>query len=81
MVRGPPPPTVRDQITDPRNDAVLNVEDRLARIEGVGQGATLGAGDYPMRVWLDPQKGRRTWPHPPATSCAIGTARRPPPEL
>jgi multidrug efflux pump len=39
-----------------RNYAVLNVKDRLARIEGVGQVQVFGAGDYAMRIWLDPQK-------------------------
>lgn len=39
-----------------RNYAVLNVKDRLARIEGVGQVQLFGSGDYSMRVWLDPQK-------------------------
>ena len=39
-----------------RNYAVLNVKDRLARIEGVGQVLLLGCGDYSMRVWLDPRK-------------------------
>jgi multidrug efflux pump len=39
-----------------RNYAVLNVKDRLARIAGVGQVQVFGAGDYAMRIWLDPQK-------------------------
>ncbi len=39
-----------------RNYGLLNVKDRLARIEGVGQVQLYGAGDYAMRVWLDPQK-------------------------
>ncbi|RYY90200.1 MAG: multidrug efflux RND transporter permease subunit, partial [Comamonadaceae bacterium] len=39
-----------------RNYAVLNVRDRLARIEGVGQVNIFGGGEYAMRVWLDPQK-------------------------
>src|SRR5262245_37686675 len=39
-----------------RNYALLNVKDRLARIDGVGQVRLFGAGDYSMRVWLDPQK-------------------------
>ncbi len=39
-----------------RNYTVLNVRDRLARIEGVGQVQTWGGGEYSMRVWLDPQK-------------------------
>lgn len=39
-----------------RNYAVLNVKDRLARINGVGQVQLFGSGDYSMRVWLDPNK-------------------------
>ncbi len=33
----------------------LNVKDELARVEGVGEVTVFGAGDYSMRVWLDPQ--------------------------
>ena len=39
-----------------RNYATLNVRDLLARIPGVGDVRVFGAGDYAMRVWLDPQK-------------------------
>ncbi|KQT11555.1 efflux RND transporter permease subunit [Ramlibacter sp. Leaf400] len=39
-----------------RNYGVLNVKDRLARIQGVGQVAIWGGGEYSMRIWLDPQK-------------------------
>jgi multidrug efflux pump len=39
-----------------RNYAVLNVKDRLERIQGVGEVQLWGSGDYAMRVWLDPQK-------------------------
>ncbi len=39
-----------------RNYAVLNVKDQLARIEGIGQVQIFGAGDYAMRLWLDPEK-------------------------
>jgi multidrug efflux pump len=39
-----------------RNYAVLNVKDRLARLEGVGRVQMFGAGDYAMRLWLDPEK-------------------------
>ncbi|MDF2999672.1 MAG: transporter, hydrophobe/amphiphile efflux family, partial [Xanthobacteraceae bacterium] len=49
-------PNDRYDITYLRNYAVLNVKDRLARISGVGQIDIFGAGDYSMRVWLDPQK-------------------------
>ncbi|MDP3329762.1 efflux RND transporter permease subunit [Parvibaculum sp.] len=49
-------PNGRYDMTYLRNYAVLNVKDRLARIEGVGQVNLFGSGDYSMRVWLDPQK-------------------------
>ena len=49
-------PNGRYDMTYLRNYAVLNVKDRLARIEGVGQVQLFGSGDYSMRVWLDPQK-------------------------
>lgn len=39
-----------------RNYALLNVKNRLAGISGVGQVEIFGAGDYAMRVWLDPDK-------------------------
>ena len=39
-----------------RNFATLNIKDELARIPGVGQAATFGAGDYAMRVWIDPDQ-------------------------
>ncbi|MEH6358158.1 MAG: multidrug efflux RND transporter permease subunit [Pseudomonadales bacterium] len=38
------------------NYADLNVKDELARIDGVGSVALFGAGQYSMRIWLDPQK-------------------------
>ena len=49
-------PDQRYDTTYLRNYAVLNVKDRLARIEGVGEVQIWGAGDYAMRVWLDPGK-------------------------
>jgi len=49
-------PNERYDMTYLRNYAVLNVKDRLARIDGVGQVLLFGAGDYSMRVWLDPRK-------------------------
>lgn len=49
-------PDSRYDVTYLRNYAALNVKDRLARIEGVGQVQLFGSGDYSMRVWLDPQK-------------------------
>jgi len=49
-------PNERYDMTYLRNYGVLNVKDRLARIEGVGQVLMWGSGDYAMRVWLDPSK-------------------------
>src|SRR5713101_6466702 len=49
-------PNDRYDMTYLRNYALLNVKDRLARIEGVGEVRLFGSGDYAMRVWLDPQK-------------------------
>lgn len=34
----------------------LDIKDELSRIEGVGSVGIFGAGDYSMRIWLDPQK-------------------------
>ncbi|MDB4957928.1 MAG: efflux system, inner rane transporter CmeB [Myxococcales bacterium] len=39
-----------------RNYAALHVIDELRRIPGVGDALALGAGEYAMRVWLDPNK-------------------------
>ena len=49
-------PDDRYDMTYLRNYAVINVKDRLARLEGVGEVALFGSGNYAMRVWLDPQK-------------------------
>ena len=38
------------------NLAHLQVKDELARIPGVGNVQVFGAGEYSMRVWLDPDK-------------------------
>jgi multidrug efflux pump len=38
------------------NYATLRVRDELRRIEGVGDAQVFGAGEYSMRVWLDPEK-------------------------
>lgn len=39
-----------------RNFASLQVKDELARLPGVGQVEIFGAGDYAMRVWIDPDR-------------------------
>jgi multidrug efflux pump len=38
------------------NYATIQVKDSLARLSGVGDVSTLGARDYSMRVWLDPER-------------------------
>lgn len=38
------------------NYVTINVLDEIARLPGVGQALVFGAGDYSMRVWLDPEK-------------------------
>jgi HAE1 family hydrophobic/amphiphilic exporter-1 len=38
------------------NYATINLKDDIARLPGVGNVAVFGAGEYAMRVWLDPEK-------------------------
>ncbi len=38
------------------NYAIINLQNPLARIPGVGQVRVFGAGPYSMRVWLDPKR-------------------------
>jgi HAE1 family hydrophobic/amphiphilic exporter-1 len=38
------------------NYAVINMQDALARLPGVGNVTIFGSGSYAMRIWLDPQK-------------------------
>jgi len=38
------------------NYATLRIKDELARLDGVGSVMIFGAGDYSMRIWLDPEK-------------------------
>ena len=38
------------------NYATIQVKDVLARLDGVGDVAFLGARDYAMRIWLDPEQ-------------------------
>jgi len=34
----------------------LSIKDQLSRVQGVGEVQVFGAGDYSMRIWLDPDK-------------------------
>jgi len=38
------------------NYATINLRDELARLPGVGDVLIFGAGQYSMRIWLDPEK-------------------------
>ncbi len=38
------------------NYATINLLDEISRIDGVGNVAVFGAGQYAIRIWLDPQK-------------------------
>lgn len=38
------------------NFAKINVADQIARIPGVGRTDVFGAGDYAMRIWIQPDK-------------------------
>lgn len=38
------------------NYAKLNIVDELSRLPGVGEVNAFGAGEYSMRIWLDPMK-------------------------
>ncbi len=38
------------------NYATINLKDQLARLPGVGNVLVFGAGQYSMRVWLDPNR-------------------------
>ena len=40
------------------NYAQLKITDELARVDGVGGVGAFGAGEYSMRIWLDPDKMR-----------------------
>src|SRR4029453_12106345 len=38
------------------NYTLLNIRDRLARLDGVGDLRLIGAREYSMRIWLDPNR-------------------------
>jgi len=38
------------------NYAIINMQDALARISGIGRVTVLGASDYSMRIWIKPDR-------------------------
>lgn len=53
------------------NYAQLNLVDPLSRVDGVGGVQAFGAGEYSMRVWLDPEKIRARGLTPDDVTSAI----------
>lgn len=53
------------------NYAQLNLVDPLSRVEGVGNVQAFGAGEYSMRIWLDPEALRARNLTPADVSAAI----------
>ena len=49
------PDSSRDQLYL-SNYTLLNIRDRLARLDGVGDLRLFGAREYSMRIWLDPNR-------------------------
>ena len=41
---------------DLTNYSTIYIKDEIKRLDGVGEVNVFGAGDYSMRIWLDPQK-------------------------
>ena len=62
------------------NYATIRLKDELARLPGVGNVSVFGAGQYSMRIWLDPEKlkargsSRRT----SSSRCSSRASRSPP---
>lgn len=53
------------------NYAQLHIIDPLSRVDGVGGVQAFGAGEYSMRVWLDPEKMRQKGVTPDDVAAAI----------
>jgi gold/copper resistance efflux pump len=49
-------PGGRYDLVHVHNFALLQVRDELARLEGVDEVVVWGAGEYSLRIWLDPDK-------------------------
>ncbi|MBX3558278.1 efflux RND transporter permease subunit, partial [Chelatococcus sp.] len=53
------------------NYGVINIQNELARLPGVGNVNVFGAGEYAMRVWMDPQQMQARGLTPPDVISAI----------
>lgn len=59
------------------NYATINLVDELSRLPGVGQVNVFGAGQYAMRIWLDPQKMQARGLSPSDISNAVNAQNLP----
>jgi len=59
------------------NYATINLVDELSRLPGVGSVSVFGAGQYAMRIWLDPQKMQARGLAPADISNAINAQNLP----
>ena len=62
------------------NYATISLKDEIARLPGVGNVTVFGAGQYSMRVWLDPDKmqARGLTPRTSSRRCSSRASRSPP---
>ena len=63
------------------NYATINLKDELARLPGVGNVNVFGAGQYAMRIWLDPEMLQGAQPERVRTSsrrCSSRASKSPP---
>ncbi len=49
-------PNERYDVSYLRNYALINIKDQLGKLPGIGKVDLFGAGDYAMRVWMNPQQ-------------------------
>jgi HAE1 family hydrophobic/amphiphilic exporter-1 len=63
------------------NFATIKLKDEIARLPGVGNVVVFGAGQYSMRIWLDPDKmrARGLVPQDVIQACCSNRASRSPP--
>ena len=57
------------------NYATINLKDELARLPGVGNVNVFGAGQYSMRIWLDPEKLKARKPQRPGRRAVACSSR------
>jgi hydrophobic/amphiphilic exporter-1 (mainly G- bacteria), HAE1 family len=56
------------------NYATIKLKDEIARLPGVGNVVVFGAGQYSMRIWLDPNKMQGARAHAPGRHRGVAAA-------